>query len=161
AHKISGQRYSATGHAKDIYTTLPENLRMRCRDAEFVTTCTAANREHLILVTGVDPAKVHLCHHGVDVDMFSELPREPVRGRILSVGRLVPKKGFDILLRACALLARSGEDFELRIVGGGDGKKELASIARQEGIAHLVTFVGACSQQDVAKELSQAEIFAL
>jgi glycosyltransferase involved in cell wall biosynthesis len=161
AHKISGQRYSATGHAKDIYTTLPENLQMRCRDAEFVTTCTAANRQHLISVTGLDPAKIHLCHHGVDVDMFSTMPRKAVPGRILSVGRLVPKKGFDILVRACAILARDGRDFELRIVGGGPGKEELTSLARQEGIEERVTFVGACSQQEVAEELSQAEIFAL
>lgn len=161
AHKISGQPYSVTGHAKDIYTTLPANLQMRCRDSEFVTTCTAANRQHLISVTGLHPDKIHLCHHGVDVDMFSATPRDPVPGRILSVGRLVPKKGFDVLLRGCAILARNGQDFELRIVGGGPGKEELASIARQEGISERVTFVGACSQLEVAAELSRAEIFAL
>lgn len=161
AHKISGQRYSATGHAKDIYTTLPENLRLRCRDAQFVTTCTAANLEYLLSVTGLDPSKVHLCHHGVDADIFSETPRRAVPGRILSVGRLVPKKGFDTLLRACAILARQGTVFELRIVGGGPAKQELAALARQEGIAEQVTFVGSCSQHEVARELSEAEIFAL
>jgi glycosyltransferase involved in cell wall biosynthesis len=161
AQKISGQRYSVTGHAKDIYTTLPQNLRMRCRDAQFVTTCTAANREHLISVTELDPSKIHLCHHGVDVNMFSTMANQAVPGRILSVGRLVPKKGFDVLLRACGILARSGREFELRIIGGGPGKDELASIADQEGIAERVEFVGSRSQHEVAAELALAEIFAL
>ena len=161
AHKISGQTYSCTGHAKDIYTTLADNLVMRCRDAEFVTTCTAANREHLLSVTGLSPSRVHLCHHGVNVEMFSSLAREPVAGRISSVGRLVPKKGFDVLIRACAIAARKGADFELRIVGSGPGREQLESLARSEGIESRVTFVGACSQLEVAKELSRAEIFAL
>ncbi len=161
AHKVSGQPYSCTGHAKDIYTTVEENLAMRCRDAEFITTCTGANRRHLLSVTGLQPSKVHLCHHGVNVDMFSSMRRNPVPGRVLSVGRLVPKKGFDVLIRACAAATRAGADLELRIVGGGPDKEQLASLARREGIEARVTFVGACSQAEVATELSQAEIFAL
>src|SRR5215471_762214 len=62
AAKINGQPYSLTGHAKDIYTTLPQNLRMRCNRARFVTTCTEANRAHLITEVGLArgrPDQVH------------------------------------------------------------------------------------------------------
>src|SRR5258708_3379126 len=74
ARKISGQRYSLTGHAKDIYTTLEQNLVMRCRDAEFVTTCTEANVEYLSAATTANSTRVLLCRHGVNAERFAAAP---------------------------------------------------------------------------------------
>jgi glycosyltransferase involved in cell wall biosynthesis len=99
---------------------------LRCRDARFVTTCTAANRTFLI----------------EDVERFNIRRAALGCGRILSVGRLVPKKGFDVLLRACGELRRRGIDFDLRIVGGGELHDELLILAEQEGIADRVRLVG-------------------
>jgi glycosyltransferase involved in cell wall biosynthesis len=161
ARKVSGQSYSLTGHAKDIYTTLPENLVMRCRGAEFVTTCTAANRDYLVDVTGLNPSAVRVCRHGVDVARFAEAGRNPQPGRIVSIGRLVPKKGFDVLISACGLLRRRGVAFELRIIGGGDLRNDLLALADDEGVADSVRFVGAVSQGEVVWELAAAEVFAL
>jgi glycosyltransferase involved in cell wall biosynthesis len=161
ARKISGQRYSLTGHAKDIYTTLPENVQMRCRKAEFVTTCTDANRRHLVEEIGLAPSQVRLCRHGVDLDRFSADRREPRAGRILSIGRLVEKKGFDVLVRACGELRRRGIEFELRIVGTGPLREELLALAEEEGIAEQVQLPGSMSQAQVAAELAAAEVFAL
>jgi glycosyltransferase involved in cell wall biosynthesis len=161
ARKISGQRYSLTGHAKDIYTTLPENLLMRCRNAEFVTTCTHANRRHLVDEIGLPASKVWLCRHGVDLDRFDDDRSDPQSGRILSIGRLVPKKGFDVLVRACGEMRRRGSDFELRIIGGGPLRDELLALAREEGIADLVHLTGSMSQAEVAGELAAAQVFAL
>jgi glycosyltransferase involved in cell wall biosynthesis len=161
ARKISGQRYSLTGHAKDIYTTLPENVQMRCREAEFVTTCTDANRRHLVEEIGLPPSKVRLCRHGVDLERFSADRCDPQIGRILSIGRLVEKKGFDVLVRACGELRRRGIDFELRIVGTGPLRDDLLALAEEEGIADLVHLPGSMSQAQVAAELAAAEVFAL
>jgi glycosyltransferase involved in cell wall biosynthesis len=163
ARKINGQRYSLTGHAKDIYTTLPENVQMRCREAEFVTTCTEANRRHLVDEIGLSPSKVRLCRHGVDLERFSADRRERQIGRILSIGRLVEKKGFDVLLRACGEMRRRsiGLDFELRIIGTGPMRDELLALADEEGIADVVHLPGSMSQAQVAAELAAAEVFAL
>jgi glycosyltransferase involved in cell wall biosynthesis len=161
ARKVSGQRYSLSGHAKDIYTTLPENLVIRCRDAEFVTTCTEANRQHLVDEIGVESSKVWLCRHGVNAERFSSDRSNPRTGRIVSVGRLVPKKGFDVLIRACGQLHRRGIEFELRIVGGGPLRDELRALAAEEGIGHRVHLLGSKSQTEVAAELAAAELFAL
>ncbi len=164
ARKLSGQRYSLSGHAKDIYTTLRENLQMRCRDAEFVTTCTEANRRHLVEEVGLPAAKVHLCRHGVDVERFGGDASEfgtRLPHRIVSVGRLVPKKGFDVLIRACGELRRRGLRFELRIVGGGELREPLLALAESEGLAGVVHLTGSMSQAEVAQELAAAELFAL
>jgi glycosyltransferase involved in cell wall biosynthesis len=161
ANKINGIRYSVTGHAKDIYTTLAENLAMRSHGAVFVTTCTEANRRHLIHQTGLDPGKVLLCRHGVDLERFARLARTPQAGRILSVGRLVPKKGFDILLRACALLAATGRSFELRMFGGGELRGDLEAQAHDLGIDDRVHIGGGRPQTELLAEFSAAELFVL
>lgn len=161
AKKISGQSYSLTGHAKDIYTTLEENLVLRCDDAEFVTTCTAANREYLVETVGLDQATVHLCRHGVDVERFAAVERQPEPGRILSVGRLVPKKGFADLIDACAVLHERGVPFELRVVGGGELRGELTARAEAAGIGERVHLLGARSHDEVISELAAASVFAL
>lgn len=161
ARKISGQRYSLSGHAKDIYKTVPENLALRCSRAEFVTTCTEANRRHLIDEVGLDPACIRLCRHGVDAERFGAAESAPRRGLILSVGRLVPKKGFDVLVRACGELQRRGVEFELRIIGGGEQRAALLALAEREGIGRRVQLAGSMSQAEVAAELAAAEVFAL
>ena len=161
AHKVTGQPYSLTGHAKDIYTTLPENLRMRCEHAEFVATCTAANVAHLQEVTDLEPTAIRLCRHGTNVERFADAPRRPRPGRIVSVGRLVPKKGFNELVRACGILHRRGVAFDLRVVGGGELRDELGALAGAHGISDRVTFLGARSQQAVIDELAEAQVFAL
>jgi len=161
AAKINDQPYSLTGHAKDIYTTLPQNLRMRCNRARFVTTCTEANRTHLITEVGLAPEQVHVCRHGVDLAKFATPVRQPRPGRIVSVGRLVPKKGFDVLIRACGELERRGVAFELVMLGGGELHDELLALAHEQGIGDRVCFLGSRPQRDVIEQLAEAEIFAL
>ena len=161
AEKVGGQQYSLTGHAKDIYTTLPENLRTRCDRARFVTTCTEANRAYLVTELGLAPGHVHVCRHGVDLARFTIPGRAPRPGRIVSVGRLVPKKGFDILIRACGELKRRGIAFELILLGGGELRDELLALAHEQGIGARVSLLGSRPQGDVIEQLAVAEIFAL
>ena len=161
AAKVNGQPYSLTGHAKDIYTTLPRNVRMRCARARFVTTCTEANRTHLVVELGLPPDLVHVCRHGIDTARFALPTRTPQPGRILTVGRLVPKKGFDVLIRACGELTRRGYAVELVILGGGDLKDELIEASLHEDIADRVHLLGARPQQEVIDQLGTAQLFAL
>jgi glycosyltransferase involved in cell wall biosynthesis len=161
AHKVSGQPYSLAGHAKDIYTTLPEDLRMRAARARWVTTCTEANRDYLVTEVGLARDQVHVCRHGIDLARFTLPARSPRPGRILSVGRLVPKKGFDVLIAACGELARRGIGFDLVIVGGGDLREELLGLAREHGIEDRISMLGSRPQDEVIEHLAQAEVFAL
>lgn len=161
AEKISGLTYSLEGHAKDIYTTPPEDLRRRCARAVFVSTCTEANREYLLTEVGLAPGLVQVCRHGVDLATFAVPDRKPRAGRIVAVGRLVPKKGFDTLIRACGELGRRGVRFDLVILGGGDLHDELVVLAREVGIGDRVRILGSRPQAEVVEQLAEAEIFAL
>src|SRR3954451_3916047 len=125
---INGLPFSFTGHARDIYA--PELnpkgwLKRKLEAARFVVTCTEANVEHLRAIA--PRARVHLVYHGLSAD-FTRLLEEsgrPAPGlnghlRVLGVGRLVAKKGFDTFVDACAVLRERGVPFEALIVGQDD-----------------------------------------
>ena len=80
---------------------------------------------------------------------------------ILSVGRLVEKKGFPDLLRACEQLKQTGHRFRCVIYGDGPLRAELEALIERLDLAGDVTLAGACSQQELLPALRRAAIFAL
>lgn len=161
--------YSFTGHAKDIYrgSLNPAGLLQRkMRGAEFVVTCTGANAEHLdALGTGVP---VHLVYHGLNAD-FTGLLDEPCgacpappRMRIVSVGRRVRKKGFDVLIDALAILRDRGVDAELVMAGeAGDQDAELAERIARLGLGDRVEVRGTVTQRELLDLYRHCSVFAL
>lgn len=108
---------------------------------------------------GIDATKVSVAPCGVDLDLFSDQGPAEERGRkhrILSVGRLVPRKGVDLVISALARLAEQGrDDVELVIVGGGGTADDLAAdpegrrlqeLAQELGVADQVVFRGQVSR---------------
>ncbi|MDQ3456876.1 MAG: glycosyltransferase family 4 protein, partial [Actinomycetota bacterium] len=161
--------FSFTGHAKDIWrdSLNPAGLLARkLRAAEFVVTCTGANRDHLLrLVPGT---AVHLVYHGLNSDfaaLLTEGPNEPRiadgRLRIAAVGRLVEKKGFDLLVDAVARLHRDGVDVRLTIAGedGPAGTPLRAQIAL--GPAGVVTVRPTLSQRELLELYRDSDVAAL
>ena len=112
---------------------------------------------------------VHLSYHGLDLARFGPFagerpdrdgsdPDAPVL--ILSVGRAVEKKGYDVLLDALALLPR---DLHWRFehIGGGDLLGKLKARAGRLGIADRIAWKGALAHDDVLERYRQAALFAL
>jgi len=161
---LTGLPFSFTAHARDVYRTNPDRLRERIAAADFVVVCNGAAREHLQRIARAeDRDKLLLEYHGVDVEKFSPARRatnvgEPV---VLSAGRLVEKKGFDVLLRACALLKERGVSFRCVIVGGGPERGRLEKLIRELGLGSAVSLPGACSQEELIDRYSAATVFAL
>jgi glycosyltransferase involved in cell wall biosynthesis len=156
AASIAGLPFSFTGHARDIYA--PELnpkgwLRRKLLAARFVVTCTAANVAHLKAIA--PEAEVHLIYHGLSADLTRLLEQggpasRNGRLRILGVGWLVAKKGFDVLVDPCALLP-----FDALIVGQDD--KEGETLRRK--IAELgspVRLPGPLGPRDLLAEYRRA-----
>jgi glycosyltransferase involved in cell wall biosynthesis len=168
ASNITGIPFSFTGHAKDIYQASlnPAGLLARkMREAEFVVTCTGANEDHLC---HVEPsASVHLMYHGLNAD-FSRLladgvnRRTPTRPRVVSVGRMVPKKGFDVLINAISILVESGVELELVIAGeSGSQEGELRKLVDSLNLADVVSFIGIQTQDELFELYSTSTVFSL
>ena len=164
---LTGRRFSISAHAKDIWTSPDWELAEKMAEARWTVTCTAAGRDHL---AGLAPgAAVHLSHHGLDLSRFpppdgARAPRDggdpadPVR--LLTIGRAVPKKGFDILLDALALLP-AGRHWRLDHIGGGGELPALKAQAERLGIADRVAWRGALPQTEVLAALRAADAFVL
>jgi glycosyltransferase involved in cell wall biosynthesis len=91
-------------------------------------------------------------------------PRPPTpdhRPLIMSVGRLVEKKGFPDLLRACALLKERGYYFRCAIYGEGPLRGELAALIAQHGLGDMVELPGAVAQSELVPVFQRTSIFAL
>lgn len=162
---VSGIPFSFTGHAKDVYTAPHIDLREKLAAASFALTCTGANVDYFqALAAPDDRAKVHLAYHGVDLEKFT--PRataaEPSEvPLILSVGRLVEKKGYPDLLQAAAILRDRGLSFRIQIMGGGPDRKALEALRHSLGLDGIVDMPGSCSQEELVEIYRQADLFAL
>lgn len=159
-----GPAFSFTAHAKDLYTTPAEALRPRLRAAAFVVTCTRFNAGHIV---DLDPAdrslreRLHVLYHGTDIGRFSPTGCRPERGRVLSVGRLVPKKGYPALLLALALLAARGMDFTCDVFGEGELRPALEAEITRLGLRSRVRLRGAAPQEELVREYRRTSVFAL
>lgn len=162
---LGGPSYSVTAHAKDIYrsTVSPALLRTLLERSEFFVTVCEANVRHVRELVGEHAArKLRRLYNGIDIESFGAAggaPREP--GLVLSVGRLVAKKGFDVLVDAFDVLARRGVPFRAEIVGTGEDAEAIAARVAERGLETRVRLVGALDQAAVRAHMARAQVFAL
>jgi glycosyltransferase involved in cell wall biosynthesis len=167
AAMISGRTFSFTAHAKDLYTPSLNPgglLRRKLGAAQFAVTCTEANRRFLLEQAGTTP--VVRVYHGLNAEFAGLLARHAAHGerpaqahrlRIVSVGRHVHKKGFDLLVAACAQLARRGVPMDATIIGErGDDTDAIAAAIRDHGLQQCVTLLDPMSQSDLLAALRTA-----
>lgn len=100
------------------------------------------------------PEQYRVIPNGVRLDRFA-LPRTPVRGRILMVGRLAPPKRPDLALHAFARVRERIPEAELHVAGDGPLRAEAERLAAQLGLAEAVRFLG--NRDDVPELLASAE----
>lgn len=159
--------FSVTAHAKDLYLSPRRAVRRYLAAAEFVATCTQYNADYLRSVARpVHCDRIHPIYHGIDLDAFSAATTEPPpaahrSATILSVGRLVPKKGHDDLIAACALLRAAGERVQCTIVGEGPERSALEAAVAAAGLGDTVTLPGAMTHKELIERYRSADIFVL
>ena len=137
------------------------------RAARFVVTCTDANREHLLQIEPT--ANVRCIYHGLNaefadllLDSVTAAPEKVGPMRALGVGRLVRKKGFDVLVEACAILKRLGFQCETNIVGeNGEHTAELRQRIAIHGLGNHVRLIGPLEQARLYTEYKHADVFCL
>jgi glycosyltransferase involved in cell wall biosynthesis len=167
AAQLLGLPWSGSAHAKDIWTTPEWEKREKLESCEWLVTCTGANREHLAALA--PPGRVELAYHGIDLARFpakgpstrirdGRNPADPVV--VLSVARLVEKKGTDVLLEALARLP-AALHWKLVHVGGGPLKQPMQKLAARLKLATRVEWRGALTQDELLVEYRNADLFAL
>ena len=157
--------YSFSAHAKDIWTTPGWEKTEKIADAAFGVTCTKWGLQDLQdHAEPGDQTKLQLVYHGIDPDRFP-LSHDGVAANkdglaILSVGRLVPKKGFDVLLQALADLPPD-LPWHWSHFGGGPEMTKLQKLSSELGLTQKLTWHGAVAQEELVHAYRSHDLFIL
>ncbi|MGH2531376.1 MAG: glycosyltransferase [Thermomicrobiales bacterium] len=163
-HRLTGLPYSFTAHAKDIFSdgVDPQGLMRKLRAADFVVTVSDFNRAYLRELAGPEHGpRVMRVYNGLDLTQFSPNgTRRDDLPLILAVGRLVEKKGFDDLVRACVYLRDAGLFFRCMIVGKGPEEARLRRLIMDLGVNGQVELVGPLPREALIELYPRASVFA-
>ena len=154
--------FSFTAHAWDIFkeqAMLPAKLRT----ADFAVTISEYNRRYLSRLCPSAADRIHVVRCGVNLARFSH-QRECCKAdppHILSVGRLVEKKGLSYLVEACARLRDRGVDFACTIVGDGPQQHALERLIAARDLQEVVKLAGGLPQEELCDLWQMTCVFVL
>ena len=155
---VSFHGYDASKYFKENVVSCYDYLFKR---ANLITTPSFKMKSELVK-RGCSPKKILIHRYGIDLDKFNNLDGENKKSNInlLTVARLVEKKGLEYSLRAFARLLNN-EEINYKIIGDGPLKNYLEELAYKLGINEQIIFLGARTKTDVIKEMACADIFLL
>lgn len=159
---LLGKSFSFTGHAADLFRDRVA-LGDKIRRAAFIV-CISEFHRQFFLKEGARPEQLRLVYCGIDVSNFSPAELSPLKQglKIRAAGRLVEKKGFEDLIRACALLRENGVPFECLIGGSGPLEEDLRNQVTSINLTKQVRISGeALKQEDIPEFMHNGNVFCL
>jgi len=160
----------AVGWGVDVWEPLLWYRRWAMRRLDALLAISSYTAEQLIVVQKINPCRVRLFPLALE-PVFWERTQKPMIQRrpagfpggrvVLTVTRLAAVdayKGVDLLIQA---LARLPDDTHLVVVGDGDDRPRLQALARAQGVAHRVHFLGALEREELVACYQHCDIFAL
>lgn len=161
---LSGRSFSFTAHAKDIYTSNPEQLREKIRLARFVITCTDYNRRYLEEIADGLDTQVHCIYHGIDLSLFSpdtDHTHCSPPYKILTVARMTEKKGLPTLYKALRMLKDKNIPFRHTLIGDGDDKDKITQLIDDLNLTDSCQCLGPRTHKEVLKQFEESDLFVL
>jgi colanic acid/amylovoran biosynthesis glycosyltransferase len=162
AARLARIPYTLTLHAKDIYHVSVDLTLMRKKlgDAACVITVSDYNQRYLAATYDSAAAKVVRLYNGLNLARFAfTIPIRTSR-EILAVGRLVEKKGFDVLIDACAILRDRGVAFQCRLVGEGTERANLRARIAHLNLGAMVRLAGPQPHAELIGTFREAAVVA-
>ena len=168
AAEEAGITFSFTAHAKDIFL---ESLDWRWlawlgAQAHCVVTVCDYNRRYLR--RRMPGARIVRLYNGVDLQRWAARPARPARnavarkpGPVVTVGRFVRKKGFDVLIEALAILRDRGTPLKTVMIGDGAEHAAVQARAKALKLGRWVRFPGALTHVQVLRHMRRASLVAL
>lgn len=163
AAQLAGIGYSITFHGWPVFFDARNSrIKEKVLGARFTRSISYFCRSQLMMFSETDdPAPFKMVHCGLSIDKYPyREPKEQVR-RLFCAARFSPEKGMSFLIQAFRILRDNGHDLELRLAGGGPSKESLASLVKELGLSAQVHFLGYLSEDEVIRELRDADLFVL
>jgi glycosyltransferase involved in cell wall biosynthesis len=165
ASLLSGLPFSFTAHAKDIYTSDPRQLREKMALAKFVVTCTEYNRRHLKSLCDKGSGAIYRVYHGIDTELFAQSSHITVKAKtpyqLLTVARLIAKKGLPTVYRALKILKDKGVDFKHTLIGDGDDRRKILPVIKELELNAHTCWLGTQPHEVVREHYRRSHLFVL
>ena len=161
--RFFGIGFSFTAHANDIFAPKPFEISLGklMGTARAIVTVSDFGVRFLREKYPGDAGKIHRVYNGIDLADFRVTDLAAPTPSIVSIGRLIEKKGFSDLIEACRLLGERGINFRCEIIGEGPLELALREQIRAAGLTSSVTLSGPLPQEEVRSRLACSAIFAL
>ncbi len=155
--------FSFTAHANDIFAPRPFviGLDRLLATANAVITESDHAANFLRKKFPASAPKIHRVYNGLEVASFPQADFAGPIPLIISVGRLIEKKGFADLLEACRLLNHAGQEFQCEIIGEGALEAALRRQIERGNLIGKVKLVGPQTQEQIKRRLAAATVFVL
>jgi glycosyltransferase involved in cell wall biosynthesis len=155
--------FSFTAHANDMFA--PRNFEIGLdklvEAARLVVTETDYSEKFLRERFSERANRIRRIYNGLNLAEFRRANFSSDPPLIVAIGRLIAKKGFADLIRACALLVKHGRPFRCEIFGEGPLENQLRAQIDELGLQELVQLPGAKPQRDLRARLTNASVFVL
>lgn len=161
--RFFGIPFSFTAHANDFFAPKPFTVGLSelLSAAEAVVAVSDFGAQVLRERFPVQAGKVRRIYNGISLEQFTPSAFDLRPPTIVSVGRLIAKKGFADLIEACRLLKVRGLEFRCRIVGDGPLESALRAQIGSGSLVDCVELMGAQTQAEIAAMLTHANLFVL
>ncbi len=158
-----GIPYSFTAHANDIFAPrhFAISLDKVVAAADAIVAVSDYGASFLKQRYADSAGKVTRIYNGVDLSQFRAADFSQTIPSVISIGRLIEKKGFGDLIDACALLKTDTRDFTCQIIGEGPLDSALRARISRLGVDDCVKLMGPCSQTKIREMLANATVFVL
>ncbi|MFH0785249.1 MAG: glycosyltransferase family 4 protein [Pseudomonadota bacterium] len=161
ASRLTGIPFSFTGRAGDIYP--PDGaLKEKIRDSLFVTSDNMINVSYLNSSSPRAVSKIYGIYNGIDSRPFKDaaVAMNPPY-QLLALGRFDRIKGFDVLLRACGILKKTGFDFHLTLAGDGPRRLQLKYWTYRLGLKNHISYPGFIAHDRISAFFRSSDIFIM
>jgi len=157
--------FGFTTHGYDLRDdplTIPVFLALAHKACAIVTV-SEYNKQFMVEKYCLKPEQIYVAYNGIQTAMFQPNHKPAGRSalRLVSVGRLVPIKGHDILLEALCRIREQGFEVQLRLIGDGASRSDLEAQAQRLNLLDCVEFMGAQAQDMVCQFLNEADVFVM
>jgi len=159
-HLLTDIKFSMDAHAYDVFRDGGDwLLSKKIQQAQFIRTSSRSTARRLSQL-GASKEIINIIKRSLITWPCNPISSE-ISGplRLVSVGRLVPKKGYCHLLSICKLLSDNGLDYKLSIIGDGPLREDITLISKQLNLGSHVSLIGACSEEEVIKYLEDHDAF--
>ena len=162
-HRFFPVTFSFTAHANDIFA--PRNFGIGhdklVETARVIVTVSDYAKKFLRERFPERADRIRRIYNGLNLAEFERADFSSTPPLILAVGRLIAKKGFADLVRACGLILERGKSFRCELIGEGPLESELGAQIERLDLQNFVALSGAKPQREVRQRLAAANVFVL